>query len=258
MIWRNLGLIALFLVGCLLLTILWLRYYTHHGQSLVLPDYVGQHLDIANLDAEQKSFQIVVVDSSFIVGKEGGLILAQNPAGQSQVKERRKIYVTITKNEADQIPVRRLPILYGKSYDRKSKELKQGFEINSKVVGKRHDSGEPDHILEVRYRGETIISGSRRKDEVMVDKGGTLEMIVSKSTGGSLTMPDLKCKQYDEAVFQLQALQLHVAEAEASADVSEPSEGFVWRQNPIAEARVYTGDTVTLYLSGQPPAGCDF
>ncbi len=257
MIWRNLGLIALFLIGCLLLTMLWLRFYTHHGQSLVLPDYTDQDLASATTDANSRTFEIIVIDSVHIVGKDGGIIINQNPPPNSQVKQKRKIYVTVTKHEAVQIPVRRLPVLYGKSYDRKRRELKQGFEINTKVVGKKFDAGAPDHILEVSYNGETIINSNRRKDNVQIPKGATLEMILSKSTGGSLTMPDLECKSYDEAVFQLQALQLAVADAVLPTNMQSASDGFVWKQEPLAESRVYTGDTITLFLSAEPPAGCN-
>jgi len=109
----------------------------------------------------------------------------------------------------------------------------------------------------VSYNGQTIINGTRRKDNVLIAKGGTLEMVLSKSTGGSLTMPDLECKMYDEAVFQLQALQLAVADAVLESDVPDEHEAFVWKQEPLADSRVYTGDTVTLFLASNPPADCN-
>ncbi len=257
MIWRNLGLIAIFLLGCLLIVILGLRWYTHHGQSLILPDYTGQPLERAQKDAKEKSFEIKTIDSIFIVGQDGGIILDQSPPAASRVKQRRKIYVTVSKYSAVQIPVSRLPILYGKSYERKKRELSQGFEINTKVIGRKFDAGEPDHILEVIYNGQTLIDGNQRKDHVMIDKGGTLEMILSKSTGGSVTMPDVSCKMYDEARFLLQSLQLHVGEEVSSSDVRNPGTAYVWRQDPDPKSRVYTGDTVTLYLTADRPSDCN-
>jgi beta-lactam-binding protein with PASTA domain len=256
MLWRNLGLIALFLVGTLLLVILWLRWYTHHGQSLVLPDYLGEVVEVAAKDAKKKSFEIKVIDSVFMVGKEGGIIIEQKPTGKSKVTQKRKIYVTVTKSTADKIPMGRLPILYGKSYERKKKELKQGFEINTKVVGRKYDSGAPEHILEVIYQGQTVISSDIKKDDVQVEKGGTLEMILSKDTGGSLNMPDLTCKGYDEAMFLAQTLSLSVEE-HLEGVIKTLDESFVWRQEPAANSRVYTGDTIKVYLSQQRPDDCD-
>ena len=221
MLWRNLGLVALFLFGVLLTVMLFLRWYTHHGQSLVLPDYTGQAIDVAKKDARKKSFQITVVDSVFLVGKEGGIIIDQSPKAESEVKQKRKIYVTVTKEAADKIPLGRLPVLYGKSYERKKKELKQGFEINTKIVGRKYDAGAPEHILEVIYNGETVVSTDVRKDDVLIEKGGTLEMILSKDTGGSLSMPDLSCKSFDEAAFQLQTLNLVIGEQIKDGSVSD-------------------------------------
>lgn len=256
MIWRNLGLIALFLIGWLIITILWLRWYTHHGQSLILPDYVGQSIDEAISDARKHTFEIRIIDSVFIVGKDGGIILDQNPQPASKVKEKRKIYVTVTKDQPDMIPMRRLPVLYGKDYNRKQKELKQGFEINTRIIGRRFDSGAPDHILEVIYDGETVVDGDSRKDNVMIEKGGTLEMILSKSSGGSLTMPDLTCKTYQEAAFQLQTLNLNLGEVAQDDTVSDLETAYVWKQQPSAESRVYTGDTVQIFVTQIRPSDC--
>ncbi|MCB0664609.1 MAG: PASTA domain-containing protein [Saprospiraceae bacterium] len=257
MLWRNLGLVALFLLGVLLMVMLFLRWYTHHGQSLVLPDYTGQVVEVAARDAQEKSFQIRVVDSVFLVGKEGGIIVDQNPKADSQVKQKRKIYVTVTKEAADKIPLGRLPVLYGKSYDRKQKELKQGFEINTKIVGRKYDAGAPDHILEVIYKGETVVSSDVRMDDVLIEKGGMLEMILSKESGGSLDMPNLICKSYDEVLFQLQTLNLVVGEEEQDGTVNNIDAAYIYDQEPSPESRVYTGDTIKIYLTQNRPDDCD-
>jgi len=223
----------------------------------MLPDYVGQNVAVASKDARKNSFEIAVIDSVFIVGKNGGIIIDQNPKGDSHVKQKRKIYVTITKDEADRIPMGRLPVLYGKNYERKKKELKQGFEINTKVVGRQYDSGAPDHILEVIYQGETLISSDTRKDDVLIEKGGTLDVILSKATGGSLNMPDLSCRPYDEASFQLQTLSLVIGEEVDDGTVNDVSSSYIWKQDPAADSRVYTGDTVRIFLTQKRPDDCN-
>jgi len=119
----HLGLIVLFLFFCVFLVGMWLKAYTNHGQSLELSNYVGQQIEDASSEARDRHFEVVVLDSVFIVGKSGGEILRQNPMAGAKVKEDRKIYVTITKTTADQIPLRRLPVLYGKDFERKRREL---------------------------------------------------------------------------------------------------------------------------------------
>lgn len=87
--------------------------------------------------------------------------------------------------------------------------------------------------------------------------GGTLEMILSKATGGSLNMPDLVCKSYDEAVFQLQTLDLVIGEQISDATVDDPGSAFIYNQQPAADSRVYTGDTIKIYLTQIRPDDCD-
>jgi len=247
---------ALFLVGCLVLTVFGLRWYTHHGESLILPNYIGTHFADASKTAAEHSFELRIIDSIFVVGKEGGIILDQNPKAGSKVKQRRKIYLTVSKTEADEIPFRRLPILYGKSYERKQKELEQGYQIKTKVIGRKYDAGAPDHILEVIYDGRTIVDKKQRMEDVMIEKGGTLEMILSKSSGGSLNMPDLVCKMYAEVTFHLQTINLMMGEEHQDDTVENQSEAYVWKQIPPAGARVYTGDTVQVFLTQVRPLDC--
>lgn len=254
----HLALVVLFLCLCLFLVGMWLRAYTNHGQSLELSNYVGEQIDIASHDANDRDFQMIVLDSVFIVGKVGGEILSQNPMAGAKVKEDRKIYVTVTKSLADQIPVRRLPVLYGKDFERKRRELLQAFEIKTEVVDQKYDRGAPNHILEVRYNGETIVDRQSRKDQVMVDKGGTLEVVVSKNTGGALSLPDLTCKTYDEARFQLQTLNLKVGDLDVNPDVRDRNSAYVYRQYPSATGTVNMGDSITLYLQTELPENCDF
>ncbi len=247
---------VLFLIGCLVALMLGLRWYTHHGQALELPNYRDVSVERAIVDARKKSFQIVVTDSVFMVGKEGGIVLEQNPRPGSMVKSRRKVYITVSKHTADQIPLRRLPTLYGMNYERKQRELKQGFEINTRIVGRAYDPGAPDHILEVLYKGETIVSSSVRKDDVLIDRGSTLEVVLSKSTGAAISMPDLVCKSYTEALFMLRALNLVLGDEVADADVSQLSNSYVRSQDPPVDSHLYTGDTVNIYLSAVPGLHC--
>ena len=232
--------------------------YTHHGQSIEMRSYVGVNIGEARQDAQKHKFEVVVLDSVFLVGKSGGEIVRQNPEGGAKVKKNRKIYVTITKSVADQVPVRRLPVLYGKDFERKRRELKQAFEIDSKIIGYRYDRGAPNHILEVSYRGTPIIDAQTRKDQVMIEKGGMLEMVLSKTSGASLIMPNLRCATFDEASFQLQTLSLNVGETYLDDEIRDKGSAFIWKQEPAGSQPVSMGDTITLYLSATAPEDCDF
>jgi len=254
---QSIMLIGAFL-GFILLVSLFLRFFTHHGEALVMPDYVGEYLEIAERDAKSRSFQMHVIDSVFIVGKNGGLILSQNPLFGEKVKRKRKIYVTVTKSKPDEIASSRLPVLYGKSYERKSRELKNGFDLFSKVVGYKYDSGPENYILAVIYEGDTIISGKDKNMDVMIEKGGTLEFILSKSTGGSIDLPNMVCKTYMEALFIAKALRIELKEESESGELADRSSAFIHRQEPYFSpgSKMIMGDTLYVYLRQSKPDFC--
>jgi len=185
----------------------WLKIYTNHGQELTLPNYIGEHIDASQEDAEKKSFSLIVNDSIHIVDKKGGEIIVQNPKGGTKVKENRKIYVTITKGIADTKDLSGLPVLYGRNYSRKQKELSY-MSIFTKIKDYQYDSGEPDHILGVWYKGKKIINAQGKRKNVEIVVGDTLEFTLSKRAGAELNIPDLMCRSLAEAKMVLEVSEL--------------------------------------------------
>ncbi len=255
--WKNLALLTI--AGLILLNIVsfWLKQYTHHGQQLKMPDYVGRDLKISQDHAQERSFVMVVSDSIFVVGKSGGIILRQTPKAGDIVKQDRKVYVTITKYEADKIKVSQLPILYGKNFKRKKKELKQGYELNAEVVGHRYDPGPADHILMAIYGRDTIVTAKGRKDQVELKAGSTIKFVLSKRRGGLLELPNLLCKTYGEARFLLESYQADIKILE-DGGITDLENAFVWKQSPAvgSSKTIEMGSTVKLFLTQERPSFC--
>jgi hypothetical protein len=256
--WINLVLIGLFLLFCIGVTFIWLNRYTRHNQKLKLPDYRGELLDSAAEDASARTFRMHVLDSIYVVGKRGLEIIQQNPPPGALVKENRTIYVTITKKSVDKVSVSRLPILYGKDYGRKKRELYQSYQIESEVIGRRFDPGEPDHILEVRYNGDVISDKDGRDEDALIDVGGTLQFILSERKGGELEIPDLVCLTYAEAKFIIENSNLELGEIITAGNISSVDSAFVTGQVPDpGEGVMYMGDKIRLSLSANKPFNCN-
>ena len=248
----------LFLGIFLLTAFLWLRIYTHHGQELELPDYTGYQYEDAFRDAKKKKFRMSIADSLHILGKPGGEILKQNPAPHSLVKQKRMIYVTITKRSPDKILSGRLPEMYGKNFGRKQRELAEHFQIKSKVIERRYDPAEEGQILEVRYKGKTIMDNRGRDNEVQIEKGDFLEFIISEKSGGKVVVPNLICKTFEEAQFLLENLGLLVGDVENEENVDELSSAFVVAQDPLADGTSIEMETpIKLTVRSERPAGCE-
>ncbi len=249
--------ILLFLGIAFLSIFLWLKIYTHHGQELELPDYVGYQYDDAVKDARRKKFRMSVLDSIHILGKQGGEILSQDPAPKSLVKQKRMIYVTITKRSPDKIMSGRLPEMYGKNYERKKRELADHFEIKAKVVDTKFDPGDPGQILEVRYKGQTIIDSRGRENDVPIEKGDVLEFIISERSGGLIEIPNLECKTYEEAQFLLENLGLVVGEVSKQGEVEDLNAAYVVNQEPKEGEEIMMETPILLTVSASKPGRCE-
>lgn len=256
--WLNLVFVGIFFVICGAITFAWLKNYTRHDQQLELPDYTGWKLEEAMRDATERSFRISTLDSIHVVGKPGNEILQQTPLAGALVKENRMIYVTITKGNADKISMSKLPILYGKNYGRKKRELYQSFEIECKIVGRRFDPGEPGHILAVIYQGQTISDRQGRNDDVLIEKGTTLDIIISERQGGKLKIPDLICKTFAEARFIIENSGLTLGEILTVGNVKIADSAYVTGQVPDpAEGLMLMGEEIKLSLTSKKPIDCN-
>jgi len=257
-LFKHLGFIALFFILVLFIVMTWLRLYTNHGQQLELPDYTEQQFDAAAKDAKKRSFRMVVNDSIHIVGKPGGQIITQNPLPGSKVKENRKIYVTTTKYRPDLISVASLPTLYGTEYESKCKDLKY-LEINCKIKSYRYDAGEKDHILEVYYNDELISSNIGKKNDVMIEKGSTLEFVLSRKSGAILTVPDLQCLTVGMARFNAEARQLKIGNIQTIGSVDNPETAYIVGQYPKADSgeSIESGSSIDLIVQQEKPEDCN-
>lgn len=255
---KHLVLAAGFLVGLVLLTMMWLRFYTNHGEKLEMPDLLQMNIYKAAKIAEDKSFQIVVVDSIFKLGTSGGTILNQNPAGGSEVKSGRKIYVTISKYTPDKIKVKDLPILYGNDFNQKVNEL-QYRGIKAKVIGKTYDPGEPNHILEVYYKGQLIISQNVMKKDVEVSKGDMLEFIVSDKESGEVIIPLIECLTFSEVEFLLESTNLKLGEVLDRGEVADKFTAYVLSQEPKYDGvtKIPMGSKINIVLIQEKPITCN-
>ena len=257
--WKHLALIMVVSLVLVFLVNLWLKQYTHHGQKLELPNFIELKLADATQLASENKFELIVIDSVHIVGKHGSLILNQNPEAGFHAKEGRKVYVTITKHNADMVNLNVLPELYGNNFERKKKELSVGFQINSIVVGSVYDIGPEGHIMKVIYGNDTIITRNKKVRNLEIPRGGTLKFILSKQSGGSIEIPDLICQTYDAAKFLLNGYKLRAGQANADANVDDYDEAYVYKQSPAYSrgARVPMGTEFTLFLTQDLPSNCE-
>lgn len=236
----------------------WLHFYTNHGNRINVNNLIGLKLEDAVKQAEEASFRILVSDSLHIIGKEGGTIVEQNPLPGAEVKENRTIYLKIAKHKADQIPLDKLPVLYGKDYRNIKRLLETRYQIKSEIIGRRFDRGPDNHVLEVKYNGNTIVNAVRKKKGINLDKGGTLEFVLSQRSSAPVRIPDLVCKTYGSATFNISSSGLKIGKISSSAAIKDSSNAYIVSQSPsyISGGTMYSGQRISLVLAPNKPKSC--
>ncbi len=92
---KNLGLAALIVVILIMILLIWLNFYTRHGQSRPVPDFVGLTMDQTVKLARKSKVRYQIIDSVYTSEVPRGCIAEQNPKPGFKVKKWRNIMLTI-------------------------------------------------------------------------------------------------------------------------------------------------------------------
>jgi beta-lactam-binding protein with PASTA domain len=242
-----------FFLGTLLLW--WLQCYTNHGESVEVPNYVGMSLREATRSANMRGFDVEITDSLYLPGKAPGSVITQSPIAGSQVKEGRRLYITVAKGAADLV---RVPGLLGnEDYDLFSKQCSR-LGIKTRIAARVPDPQlDPNNIMEVIHRGDTITNAVKR-GSYQVEMGATLDFVVSEAANNTVAIPDARCQTYAAARFLIESSDLTVGAVIKDATVTDPTTAYVWKQSPAYDANgtVKVGQAIDLFLTQELPQGC--
>lgn len=221
----------------LMIVFLILKLYARQGKEYELPDVVGTN--IAELKRDNPiGLDVVVLDSVFRPGVEGGQILTQDPKGGTAVKHGRKLYVTITAYTAEAAV---LPELAGLTVRQAVSELRNcGLE-----VGKLRFVEDPykNTVIDQSCKGKTIYAGQQ------IERGSVVDLVVGLGDGtGSSVVPFVIGRTADQARRDIIAASLNVGK-EHWGGIKNKSTAVVCRQEPdyTGVARYAYGTAVELW-----------
>lgn len=140
---------------------IWMSHYTHHGEELKMPNYVGKtYAELRDSGASDFTFEVSNV-KIFDQGKPDGTVVRQEPLAGENVKYGRKVLLTITTATPRTI---KMPQLAGNITLRQAKHILEdsGLELGT-VVETESDS--PGLVLgQFRERnGKAIAAGAEIK-----------------------------------------------------------------------------------------------
>lgn len=152
------NLIMLVLVSIVLLIVLWfwMKDYSHHGESVEVPQTKGMLLADAEYELEKQGLVAVISDSSYNRNLPAGTILEMTPAPGSKVKTGRNIYLTINTRNVPTLPIP--DIADNCSLREAEARLKS---LGFKLGPIEYAPGDKDWVLSVKCKGRTVVAGDR-------------------------------------------------------------------------------------------------
>ncbi|NQX84533.1 MAG: PASTA domain-containing protein [Flavobacteriaceae bacterium] len=158
-----LALIAI-VVLCFLM-LFWLKSYTKHGSFETVPELTGKSLDVAKIELKDNNLRMVVQDSANYNPKYPRFaVIEQQPLAGSQVKENRKIYLTLNPSGYRKISV---PNVIRRTFRQARPALEAlGFKIGK--ITYKDDIGK-DKVLKVHYKGKTLMPGTLLEKTTKID-----------------------------------------------------------------------------------------
>jgi len=144
---RNLAYALAIVVGSVMLLLIWMNFYTRHGQARPVPDFVGLTIEESARVAKKNKLRFQIIDSVYTTLVPSGCIAEQNPKPGFKVKKGRNIVLIINAFSPEMVVVPNLidlPIIQAEALI-KSSGLKMGeptfkpdLSINA-VIEQRHN-----------------------------------------------------------------------------------------------------------------------
>lgn len=155
-VFRNvLAMVLVAVVLCIALLI-WMAYYTKHGESVEVPKVEGMMINDAEYALEELDLVAVVVDSAYVRHQPAGIVLDQKPLAGSRVKSGREIYLTINQK---QTPMNTIPDIAGNCSRREAEARLRA--LGFKIGPMEFVPGDPDWVLALKVNGREVYTGER-------------------------------------------------------------------------------------------------
>ncbi|TYA66017.1 PASTA domain-containing protein [Seonamhaeicola marinus] len=156
--------IAAVVVMCILL--LWvLNGYTNHGDFETVPDLKGKSISVAQVELKDNNLVMQIQDSAnFNPDYPRFSVIEQEPIAGSQVKENRKIYLTLNPSGYRKVEV---PDLRERTF----RQAKPNLEALEFRVGKitYEDNIGKDLVLKMYHKGNLIKPGDKLSKTSVID-----------------------------------------------------------------------------------------
>jgi beta-lactam-binding protein with PASTA domain len=239
----NLTLIAVVLISLLVLSYVALAVGTRHGMRRTVPDFTGLGLKDAQYYAEKRGLKLIINDSLYVPAYPGGMVLEQLPKGGVDVKEGRKIYITINSFAQKKLP---MPYVAGRSL-RQAKNMLEGAGFGIERLEYVEDIA-TNYVL-AQYLGGVEIT---EQSDIKIEKGTGVVLKVGVSPDQNMTtVPRLLGRKLFDAKGKLWEQGLNVGEVTYDEGITllNEDDARVCRQSTLQSSQLPLGSKVSIHLT---------
>jgi eukaryotic-like serine/threonine-protein kinase len=235
--------VSLLLIWLLLISLGWL---TDHGKAINVPVIKGLPLNKARALLDSRGLDVVIMDSTFVLGTKPGMILEQDPKSGTPVKPGRKIYVSI---QVFSPPYIKMPNVKDASLRQAMLILKSNSLNFGKVIYK------PDYasnaVLYAELNGVQIETGGKLR------KGSYVNLIVANGLGSEeMPVPSLIGLTLEEARLVLTENHITIGALIYDSDaMTDSTTAFIYRQTPDVydeldnPSMIHMGQSIDIWLT---------
>jgi eukaryotic-like serine/threonine-protein kinase len=232
--------VGIFITLILLFFYAYLPSVTKHGEYITVPKLEGLSIDETKKILDEKGLRYEISDSTYKVNVKPFTVLTQHPLPGNEVKENRRIYLSIA---ALYPPNVKMPELLDQSLRGAEMQLKSlGL-----VLGDTRTSPNPNNVvLSQLFKGAPIKAGTS------IPKGSKIDLVVGSGKGDTeVEIPNLVGMTLMEAQETIRSMGLVIGLV--TPDPSSKEEvNIVTKQKPTYQTglKLRSGEMIDLFVSG--------
>lgn len=237
----NFGLSIVLTLILFFITLQFIKIYTNHGDTYVLPDFSGKTMAEIEEEKFDRLYDFIVIDSIFDNRNPKGSVVIQNPPPGSSVKENRKVYITLVAYSVEKVE---MPDLIDLSLRQAVNSLRsKGLNIH-RLQYVEDFAG--NAILEQLYEEEVIEPGT------IINKGSGLDLVVGLGQDHQAPVPFLVGMLKNEAIDAIHKASFNLGTV-YFLDEETPDHSRVYRQDPAwrPEDAQFKGKIINISLRSE-------
>ena len=241
---KNLGLAIAIVIGLIIVTFIWMNFYTRHGQARPVPDFLGLTIEETQALAKKHKLRYQVIDSVYTNTVPKGSIAEQNPKPGFKVKKWRNIVLIMNAFQPEMVE---MPSLI----DLPKRQAIREIESSGLTMGmlKYKPDLSIDVVLEQQIDGKNVSAGSS------IQKGATIDLVLGKGLSDQrVSIPGLIGYTFEDAKNLILASSLNIGAYIFDNSVVngiDSTNAFVYRQNPeyAVDSELQLGSSIYLWLT---------